>query len=450
MARDRLERWAEAEKDTFRRARPNSAALWQRALTSMPRGVPMSWMESFYDHAVTYVDHGSGSRFTDVDGHEYLDMYVADMSMFCGHAQPSVVDAVCRRMAQGNQFLLPTQDAVVVAEHLAARYGKPQWQFTLSATLANVEVIRIARHVTGREIVVTFDGKYHGHVDATMVVEGDTGLEPEYLGLPRSVSGQARIVPFNDVAALQRALEPRDVAVVLTEPVMTNAGVITPSPEFVTALRALTRDTGTLLAVDETHSLVGAYAGMAPEVGLEGDFLVVGKSIAAGVPLGAYGMTDDLAGHLAAEPGHHETAGAPVGEVALGGTLFANALSMAAAAAALTEVLTPEAFQRTRDLGAHLADGLEHALTVTGLPWSIARMGSHAYYGFAPRPARTGAEAHANDDPELRALMRVWMANRGIWESGWWLGPTVSVAHSREDVDRYIAAFAQFVDELTA
>jgi glutamate-1-semialdehyde 2,1-aminomutase len=161
----------QAENARFVAERPRSMALQARARDSMPRGVPMAWMDDLYEHPPVWVAHGEGSRFTDVDGHTYLDMYVADMSAFCGHAPEPVVEAVARRMGQGNQFLLPGEDAVAVAEHLAGRYGLPKWQFTLSATQANTEVIRLARELTGREIVLMFDAKYHGEGDATLVIQ---------------------------------------------------------------------------------------------------------------------------------------------------------------------------------------------------------------------------------------------------------------------------------------
>ena len=446
---DRVAAMQARESARFAATHARSAALRERARASMPRGVPMSWMESLYEYPPVFADTGSGSRFRDVDGHEYLDMYIGDMSGFCGHAPPPVVEAVGRRMAAGNHFLLPGEDAVAVAEHLAVRYRLPQWQFTLSATQANTEVIRIARQLTGREVVLMFDGKYHGQGDATLVVLEEGRVVPEQQGLPSSVTGQARLVQFNDVPALEAALAPRDVALVLAEPVMTNVGLVAPAAGFHAALRELTRAAGTLLALDETHSLVGAYGGMAGELGLDADLLTVGKSIAAGVPLGAYGMTDEVATRSLPVGGHQLASGDAFAEIATGGTLFANALSMAAGRAALTEVLTPQAFARAIALGTRMVDGMRAAVAASGLPWNVAQMGPHAYYGFAPAPARDGAEARAYDDPDLRALMRLWMVNRGVWESGWWLGPTVSVAHDEADVDEYVARFGELLDELT-
>ncbi len=438
----------EEENARFAAARPKSLALLERARASMPRGVPMSWMDDMWEHPPVWVSHGKGARFTDVDGHTYLDMYVADMSAFCGHAPDQLAEAVASQMERGTQYVLPGEDWIAVAEHLADRYGQPQWQFTLSATQANTEVIRLARAMTGREVVLLFDGKYHGEGDATLVVLEEGGVVPEMRGLPSSVSGQARIVQFNDVAALRAALEPRDVAIVLAEPAMTNVGFVLPEDGFHEALRALTREAGTLLAIDETHTLVSAYGGLGGAWGLKSDFLTLGKSIAAGVPLGAYGMSAEAASLIAPPEEARVVSGEVVGEVATGGTLFANALSMAAARVALLDILTEEAFERTAALGERMAGGLRAAIADAGLRWSVTQAGGHACYFFVQSPPRDGAASRAADDPDLRALMRVYMANRGVWESGWWLGPTVSVAHSEEDVDRYLELFAEFLAEV--
>lgn len=446
--RDRTRALEARENARFVADRPISAALLQRSRRTMPRGVPMAWMDDLYEHPPIFVASGRGATITDVDGHEYLDMYVADMSAFCGHAPTAVVQAVGRQMALGNQFLMPGEDAIVVAEHLATRYGMPKWQFTLSATQANTEIIRLARAATGRERIVLFDGKYHGHGDATLVVLDDGAVVPEEHGLPRWITGDARVIAFNDVDALEAALAPRDVALVLTEPAMTNVGFILPEPGFHGALRRLTRETGTLLAIDETHSLVTAYGGLTREFGLEPDMLTIGKSIAAGVPLGAYGMTEAVAAHIVPPDEHHVISGVAVDQVSTGGTLFANALSMAAGRAALLDVLTEEAFMRTAELGRRMAEGLRAAIDANKLPWTVVQHGSHAAYVFADRAPRNGAQARAADDPQVRALMRVWLANRGVWESGWWLGPTVSVAHTTADVDHYVEMFGRCLADL--
>jgi glutamate-1-semialdehyde 2,1-aminomutase len=439
----------EVENTRFVAERPRSMALREQARRSMPRGVPMAWMDDLYEHPPVWVSHGDGAGFTDVDGHTYLDMYVADMSAFCGHAPRPVIAAVTDRMKLGTQFLLPGEDALAVAEHLAERYGLPKWQFTLSATQANTEVIRLARELTGRQIVLMFDGKYHGEGDATLVVQENGRVVPESRGLPPGIAAQARIVPFNDVAALEAALEPGDVGLVLAEPAMTNAGFLLPRPGYHDELRRATRDVGTLLAIDETHTLVCARAGLTQDWGLDPDFLTLGKAIAAGVPLATYGMRDEIASLIAPPEESRVVSGVVVDEVATGGTLFANALSMAAGRAALLEVLTDEAFERTASLGARMAAGLRTAIRRAELRWSVAQYGAHASYFFAREPPMHGAGSRAADNPGLRALIRVFMANRGVWESGWWLGPTVSVAHRAEDVDRYVELFEEFLSEVT-
>jgi glutamate-1-semialdehyde 2,1-aminomutase len=446
---ERIEKLKLEEDARFLTARPRSIALLERGRQSMPRGVPMSWMDDLWDHPPIWVAEGSGAHFTDVDGHDYLDMHIADASAFCGHAPEPLVRAVTQQIERGNQFQLPGEDAIWVAEHLAHRYGLPKWQFTLSATQANTEVIRLARVATGRDLILVFDGKYHGHLQETMVVLEEGRVAPEMLGLPASASEQARVIQFNDVSALEAALARRDVALVLTEPALTNAGIIRPASGFHRALRDLTRATGTLLAIDETHTLVSAYGGLTGEWGLEPDFLTLGKSLAAGVPLATYGMTEALADLIAPPEVAWEATGDAVLEVATGGTLFANALSMAAGKAALGEVLTEEAFDRTIRLGGRMADGIEAVVDEASLPWTIVRLFAQSYYIYAPRPSRNAVEYRAAEVPDLRALMRVYLANRGIWEAGWWRGPAVSVAHTDEDVDRYLSVFGELVAEIS-
>ena len=209
MDHAKIEALATAESERFENERPRSMQATARATRSMPRGVPMSWMDELYDHPPLWVSHGAGSRFWDIDGHEYVDMYVADMSAFCGHGSAPVVRAVSERTAAGNQFLLPSEDALVVAEELARRYRMAKWQFTLSATLANTEIVRVARVRTGREKVVVFDGKYHGHLEQTLgILEGGQVL-PEYTGLPIAATANLRIVPFNDLDRVEKCARAR-------------------------------------------------------------------------------------------------------------------------------------------------------------------------------------------------------------------------------------------------
>jgi glutamate-1-semialdehyde 2,1-aminomutase len=445
--RELLRRIKEREDAAFVAARPRSAELWEEAKASMPNGVPMSWHRTSYDHPPLFVEGGKGARFHDADGHEYSDFNIADMSMFGGYAPDPVVDAVARRTAAGTQFLLPNEDALWVAEELGRRYGLPMWQFTLSATHANTEAIRVARALTGRDKVLLFDGKYHGHFDEALVeLAGDT-LVPELGGLPHDVTSKTKIVQFNDPEVLRSALEPRDVAIVITEPAMTNnVGLLLPDPGFHDALRAITRETGTVLAYDETHTQVVGPGGLTTIWGLDPDVVTVGKSIANGVPLGAYGMTASVAEILQRPEGRFDEHG----EVATGGTLFGNPLSMAAARATMGEVLTDAAYAHTQALGSRLADGIEKIVRGAGLPWTIHRFWPRSGVTFAPAMPRNALEAFAARDIPLSLTLRVYLANRGVWEAIVGAGPTCPVPAQEEDVDRYLDAYGAFVAELTA
>jgi glutamate-1-semialdehyde 2,1-aminomutase len=447
--RDRVRALKRAEDARYAEAHPRSAALLERARTVMPNGVPMAWLVGSYHHSPPWIASGKGAHITDVDGHTYADFNIADMSMFCGYAPEPLVRAVSDQMARGNQFLLPTEDAIVVSEELGRRWGLPKWQYTSSATHANTEAIRVARVATGREKVLLFDGKYHGHFDEALVELDDAGrVVPEERGVPADTVDGTVVIQFNDVDALGRALEARDVAIVLTEPAITNnVGLLLPDDGFHEALRRVTRETGTLLAYDETHTQVVGPGGLVAQWGLEPDLVTIGKSIAGGLPFGAWGATDEVAAVL-------EQAKGPDGErsilVATGGTIFGNALAMAAARAVMTEILTPEAYAHTQRLGARLANGMRAGVEARGLPWRIHHLGPRSGYTFQPRPIHNGAEGFAAADELLARLIRVWLANRGVWEAIVGAGPVCGVPCSDADVDLYLAGWDSLLDALTA
>jgi glutamate-1-semialdehyde 2,1-aminomutase len=407
----------------------------------------MAWHVGSYHHLPLWAVEGQGARFTDADGFEYADFNIADMSMFCGYAPAPLVRAVSACISRGHQFLLPVEDAIFVSQELARRYGLPKWQYTLSASQANTELIRVARVATGRDKVLFFDGKYHGHFDQTLVeLNPDGHLVPEERGVPASVIEQVRIISFNDTAGLARALEPRDIAVVLTEPALTNNfGLILPDAGFHSTLRQLTRSTGTLLAYDETHTQVVGPGGLTTMWQLQPDFVSSGKSIAGGVPFGAWGMTDTLADLLTQTK-------RPDGErsnlIAIGGTLFGNALSFAAAKATMLEILTPEAYSHTQRLGLRLAEGMRAAISRVGLPWHIHHLACRSGYTFQPTPARNADEARACSDDLLTRLIRVWLANRGVWEAIVGAGPVCSVPASDVDVGAYLSAWNDLLTAL--
>ena len=435
------------EDARFRKTHPKCADLLERGLRAMPNGVPMAWHVASYHHLPLWAVEGHGARFTDADGFSYSDFNIADMSMFCGYAPEPVIRAVSERMKRGHQFLLPVEDAIIVSEELSRRYGLPKWQYTLSASQANTEVIRVSRVATGRDKVLLFDGKYHGHFDQTLVeLNADGNLVAEERGLPAAVTEQTRVIPFNDPQALTESLERHDIALVLTELALTNNfGLILPDPGFHATLRELTRSTGTLLAYDETHTQVIGPGGLTKMWALHPDFITSGKSIAGGIPFGAWGMTEDLAGLLTQHKG-------PDGErsnlVAIGGTLFGNALSFAAAKATMLEILTLEAYSHTQRLGSRLAEGMRAGVARTGFPWHIHHLACRSGYTFQPVPVRNAAEARACSDQLLTRLIRIWLANRGVWEAIVGAGPVCSIPATDQDIDAYLSAWNELLSAL--
>jgi glutamate-1-semialdehyde 2,1-aminomutase len=442
---ERVSELRHREQGRFWRERPRSVEFGRRGLKSMPNGVPMSWFISVYHQDPLYISYGEGAHIVDVDGHRYLDANVGDMSTFCGYAPPAVTEAIAARATRGVQFMLPVEDSLWVAEELGRRFGLPRWQFTLSATTANIEAIRLARFATKRRVVVMFEGHYHGH-DEEWLFEREKGeIRAEYLGIDRARQSNLRLIPFNDLAALGEALEPGDVACVVTEPVLTNLGVIQPEPSFHEELRRRTRKAGTLLVLDETHTAICGPGGLTATWSLEPDLVTLGKFIGGGVPIGVYGMSAELS-EVFESPDPDD----PHKEIASGGTLFANALSMCATRATLSNVMTAEAYARAAQLGALLADGIERISRGAGFAWSAHRLYARSGYTYADRLPRNATEYYEHANEELDLLKRVYFANRGVWEALIGAGPTVSVAATREDVDHYLAMLAEFVGELAA
>jgi glutamate-1-semialdehyde 2,1-aminomutase len=452
--RRRIDELTEREYRRFLEERPRSAELLARGRGSMPSGVPMAWMNQLFGHPPVFMDRGEGAYVIDVDGNRYLDTNIADTSMFCGYSPEPVIRAVRERIGLGPQFLMPTEDAIVASEALAGRWPVAKWQFTLSATFANTEAIRVARAKTGRSKLLMFGGKYHGHADEMLVAERDGRVVPEYRGLRPSVTEETVLVDFNDVPALERALAADDVACVVTEPALTNVGVILPDPGFHASLRELTRAHGTLLVIDETHTLICGPGGLTRSWDLEPDIVTVGKSIGGGIPVGAYGMTPEVADALDADADSpvagHDDASIFGDEIATGGTLFGNALQMAAVRTCLTEVLTDEAYDRASRLGEKLADGIDRAASAAGLPWCAHRLVARSGYAFDGVLPRNAREARASHDGELYRLLRLYMANRGVWEAMEWAGPAVSIAASDGDIATYLEILGSFVAELVA
>jgi glutamate-1-semialdehyde 2,1-aminomutase len=445
--RTRLTSLLSDEIELFSRSHPRAAEIHERAKATLVGGVPMPWMMMWAGGFPIVAERAEGATIRDVDGHEYVDLCLGDTGAMTGHAPEPVWRAAGEQLRRGTTMMLPTEDAAAVGEQLRARFGLPQWLFTLSATDANRHAIRIAREITERPKVLVFSYCYHGSVDEALAVavDGRTVAREGNVGAPVDVALTTRAIEFNDVDALERALAHGDVAVVLAEPAMTNIGIVPPVDGYHDALRELTRRHGTLLLIDETHTLSAGPGGCTRAWGLEPDLVTVGKAIAGGVPTGALGLSAAVVERMFGRPGADY---ADVGGV--GGTLAGNALSLAAARAALEEVLTEEAFAHATAVATRLREGAEEVIAARGLPWHVVQLGCRAEYRFAPEPARTGTEAAGQGDAELERYLHLYALNRGVLITPFHNMALCSGATPPEAADRHTEVFAGAVDALLA
>ena len=407
----------------------------------------MHWMRKWPGGFPVFVAEAKGARFSDVDGIEYVDFCLGDTGAMTGHAPDPTLRAIAAQAAKGITLMLPSEDALFVSQELARRFGVGAWQFALTATDANRFSIRLARHVTGRHKVLVFNWCYHGTVDETFatLVDGRVEARQGNLGPPVDPAETTRVVEFNDVDGLERELARGDVAVVLTEPALTNIGIVHPEPGFHDVLRELTTRHGTLLAIDETHTICCGPGGFTAAHGLEPDIVTIGKPIAGGIPAAAYGFSEELAARLA---GTIELEDVDVGGI--GGTLAANALSLAAMRATLADVLTEDAFARMIPLAERWTAGVEAGIAEAGLPWHVTQLGCRAEYLFGPDRPRNGSEAHEAGDYALERYMHLYALNRGILLTPFHNMALMSPATTEDDVDRHTEVFGEALAEITA
>jgi glutamate-1-semialdehyde 2,1-aminomutase len=406
----------------------------------------MSWMARWAGGHPIFFAEAEGARVADVDGNEYVDLCLGDTGAMAGHSPPPTSEAVARQTARGATTMLPNEESLAAAEELGRRFGLPRWQLTLSATDANRFAIRLARQITGRPRILVFNYCYHGTVDETFITlrpDGSAGAREGNVGPPVDPTVTTRVVEFNDPIALERALALGDVACVLTEPALTNIGIVLPEPGFHADLRELTRGTGTLLVIDETHTFSAGPGGFTAAHGLEPDMLTIGKAIAGGVPAGAFGMSAEVAERVATQrDADYEDVGG------VGGTLAGNALSAAAIRATLDEVLTAAAFDRMAGVAERLADGVDSVISAAGLPWHVARLGARAEYRFSPSPPRNGGESARLGDPLLEEYLHLQAHNRGVLLTPFHNMALVSPATTAADVDRHTEVLAEAVSGL--
>jgi glutamate-1-semialdehyde 2,1-aminomutase len=430
------------EERRFREAHPRSLALYQRAGRALLGGVPMQWMVRWAGGFPLFVEGGEGAHLTDVDGHRYLDLCLGDTGAMTGHAPAATVEAVRAQAGRGFTFMLPTEDALWVGEELARRFGLPYWQFAVTATDANRFAIRLAREITGRPRILVFNWCYHGTVDETFATlrDGRVVARDGNIGPPVDPAVTTRVVEFNDIPALEAALAQGDVAGVLAEPALTNVGIVHPEPGFHAALRALTRRAGTLLIIDETHTICAGAGGYTRADGLEPDILTFGKAVAGGVPGAVYGMSQAVADRVGAGTRLDvaDTGG-------IGGTLAANALATAAMRATLEQVLTEASYRITIPLAERFARGVEGVIAERCLPWIVKRLGCRVEYWFRPAPPRNGGEAAAAVDPDLERYMHLAALNRGILLTPFHNMALLAPAVTEADVDYHTEVFRQSV-----
>jgi glutamate-1-semialdehyde 2,1-aminomutase len=442
-----LEAMIARECQLFAAEHPESRRRFEEAGRHLVGGVPMPWMTEWASPYPLFVQSADGAGFRDVDGHSYVDFCLGDTGAMAGHSPPALRDGVATRLASGVTTMLPDPVAIAVGEELTRRFGVPYWQFALTATDANRFAVRLARKITGRTKILVYNWCYHGSVDETLAVldRGEVKARPQSIGPPVDPAETTAVVEWNDVDALEAVLARETVACVLAEPALTNIGIVPPEDGYHDALRELTRATGTLLVIDETHTFCCGPGGYTAEHGLEPDFVTIGKAIASGVPAAAYGLsarTLERAGDLGF------LRGSDVGGV--GGTLAGNALSLWAIQTTLSNVLTDEAFARMIELAKRFERGVGAIIEERGMPWHVARLGCRVEYWFCERPPRDGGEAAAAADPLLDRYFHLYLLNRGILMTPFHNMALMCPATRPEDVDRHTEVFAAAVEELLA
>lgn len=442
-----IARFFAAESQRFRAAHPRCAALHAQAQRHFLFGVPMHWMADTPAPFPLFVDAAQGARLVDADGHEIIDFCLGDTGAMFGHSPAPIARTLAEFGAQGATTMLPSAVALEVAALLEARFGLPMWQFTATASDANRFLLRWARAITGRPCILVFHGCYHGTVDDTFIdlaEGGGTRMRASLLGQVHDLTPTTRVVEFNDSAALEAALAPGDVACVLTEPVLTNVGMVLPEPGFLQTLRALTRRHGTLLAFDETHTISCGPGGYTRADGLpDPDMLVLGKPIAGGTPGAAYGFSAEVGARMQAV----KAAAAP-GHSGIGTTLSAGLLTLRLMRTMLAEVMDEPAYARMFTTATRVAEGLQAQIAARALPWSVTRIGARCEVQFRPTPPRNGSEARAAFRHDLEAALQLALLNRGVLLTPFHNMVLACPAHTAQDADTLVAAFADVLDGL--
>jgi glutamate-1-semialdehyde 2,1-aminomutase len=431
------------ERQRFLETHPKSVVQAAALKAHWLFGAPMHWMNDWAAPAAIIAADGEGAVLTDIDDNVYDDFCLGDTPGMFGHARSEVARAVAEQARRGATFMLPTEEAADVGALLAARFGLPLWQTTLSASDANRALIRWARAVTGRPVIVVFDGCYHGMVEDCFVElrHGRTRSDAGLVGQALDITRTTRAVPFNDIGALEAALALGDVAAVLAEPALTNCGMILPEDGFHRRLRAATKKAAALLILDETHTLSTGPGGATVAWGLEPDALVIGKAVAGGFPAAVWGVSAELAEKIAAVP-------RTSGRSGIGTTLAGNAMGIAAIGATLREVATPQAYEAMLAGAERLCAGLRKTIAARGLPWCVVHIGARVEIVFAPTPPKDAAAMRpALGQHELSHAIHLYLINRGVLIAPFHMMMLVSPATTAQQIDRLVAAVDSFAAE---
>jgi len=438
--RVRVQRLIAQEEERFVRGHPKSKRLFERARKSMMGGVPMNWMIEWPGPFPIFAREAQGATITDVEGHRYIDFCLGDTGAMFGHAPRATVAAAARQMRKGITMMLPTEDSLWVGRDLARRFGVPYWQIAMTATDANRFALRMARETTRRTKVLVFNGCYHGTVDETLVRLLDGKVVPREGSMPPPVDPEltTRVIEFNDLPTLEAALAPRDVAAVLMEPALTNCGIVLPEPGYLDGVREITRRTGTVWIIDETHTWCAGPGGYTRAHKLEPDMVTLGKPVAGGIPSAAFGLSGDIydktIGNIMADT---------TGVNGLGGTLTGNALALAAMRATLDKVITKQAYDRMIPLATRWTSGVQKTIDEAELPWHVVQLGARAEYRFAMVPPRNGAEAIAAKDELLNKFVHLMALNRRILLTPFHNMALMCPATTRAMVDRHTEVFRE-------
>jgi glutamate-1-semialdehyde 2,1-aminomutase len=446
----KLARLIETEEAEFQNRHRKSREMTERARTSLAGGVASSWQAT--DPHPVYLAEGHGSKVVDVDGNEYVDFHNGYGAMAVGHAHPAIAATVAERVKRGTHFAQPTEESVLVAEHLRERFGLPLWRYSNSGTEATLDSVRLMRAITGRDILLKIEGSYHGHHDAVMVSVAPPGDKigpyddpvsvPQTLGLPADYVALTRVVPFNDLDALERTLERHRgrVAGMIVEPCMMNAGFVLPEDGYLAGVRDLLHEHGALLAFDEVKT--GAtihHGGATRRFGVTPDLLCLAKSVGGGLPCGAIGGTEEAMGWIAD------------GRIDQVGTFNGNPLTMSAMLTTLTEILVPDVYAEFDRLGEILRDGCDEVIAQTGLSGYTTVMSARGAVTYRAERVRNYRDYLEVSD-ELAYVNWLVQFNRGVFMAPWGKSEnwTLSVQHSEEDVRRYVSNFAELGQALAA